>query len=91
MDEAVGLALYTVCEDQFYTTVDLHVNLLWSVQQGDVVTAVGKVIRRGKKIAYTEGAIYAADGTIICKATSNLVNTGKKISDFYNNLTQSKQ
>lgn len=83
MDEAVGLALYTVCEGDFYTTVDLNVAHLFSATCGEVLTCQGKVLRKGKKIAYTEGSIFNAKGELICRATSNLVNTGKRIFDFY--------
>jgi acyl-coenzyme A thioesterase 13 len=83
MDEAVGLALYTVCEGDFYTTVDLNVNHLLSAPLGEKLTAKGQVIRRGKKIAFTEGSIFNSEGQLISRATSNLVNTGKRIFDFY--------
>jgi acyl-coenzyme A thioesterase 13 len=83
MDEAVGLAVYTVCEGAFYTTLDLNVAHLFSAPLGEELTAIGKVIRFGKKIAYTEGSIYNAENKLICRATSNLVNTGKRIFDFY--------
>jgi acyl-coenzyme A thioesterase 13 len=83
MDEAVGLAFYTVCEGEFYTTVNLNVEHLLSAALGEELTAIGKVIRHGKKIAYTEGSIYNSKNQLICRATSNLVNTGKHIFDFY--------
>jgi acyl-coenzyme A thioesterase 13 len=79
MDEAVGLAFFTVCAGEYYTTVNLNVEHLYSADLNEKITAVGKVIRHGKKIAYTEGEIYNSKGSLICKATSNLINTGKRI------------
>jgi acyl-coenzyme A thioesterase 13 len=79
MDECVGLAFYTICNGELYTTVNLNVEHLWSAMLGEVITATGQVIRYGKKIAYTEGEIRNAKGDLICRATSNLINTGKEV------------
>jgi acyl-coenzyme A thioesterase 13 len=81
MDEAVGVAFYTQCNGEYYTTVNLNVEHLYSAQLGEEITATGYVVRHGKKIAYTEGEIYNAAGQLICRATSNLINTGKRIFD----------
>jgi acyl-coenzyme A thioesterase 13 len=79
MDEAVGIAFYTQCAGEYYTTVNLNVEHLYSAQLGEEITAIGYVVRHGKKIAYTEGEIYNSHGQLICRATSNLINTGKRI------------
>jgi uncharacterized protein (TIGR00369 family) len=83
MDEAVGVAFYTVCQGEYYTTVNLNVEHLYSANLGETIRAVGYVVRHGKKIAYTEGEIYNEAGALICRATSNLINTGKRIFDTY--------
>jgi acyl-coenzyme A thioesterase 13 len=79
MDEAVGLAFYTVCKGEYYTTVNLNVEHLMSASIGEILYATGTVVRHGKKIAYTEGSIYNSQNQLICRATSNLINTGKRI------------
>jgi uncharacterized protein (TIGR00369 family) len=79
MDEAVGLAFFTICNGEYYTTVNLNVEHLYSAPLGETLIATGKVIRHGKKIAYTEGEIHNSANQLICKATSNLINTGKRI------------
>ncbi len=79
MDEAVGLAFYTVCKGAYYTTVNLNVEHLMSANIGETLYATGTVVRHGKKIAYTEGSIYNSNNELICRATSNLVNTGKSV------------
>jgi acyl-coenzyme A thioesterase 13 len=83
MDEAVGLAFFTVCEGLFYTTCNLNVEHLRSANLGEQLLAVGKVIKHGKKVAYTEGSIFNSKNELICRATSNLINTGKQLQDFY--------
>ncbi len=83
MDEAVGLAFYTVCNGDFYTTANLHVHHLRSAAVGEVLYATGQVIKHGKKIAYTEGTIRNEKNEIICRATSDLIYTGKRIFDLY--------
>jgi acyl-coenzyme A thioesterase 13 len=83
MDEAVGLAFFTVCGGMFYTTCNLNVEHLRSANIGEKLLAVGQVIKHGKKVAYTEGSIFNSKKELICRATSNLINTGKQLEDFY--------
>jgi acyl-coenzyme A thioesterase 13 len=83
MDEAVGLAFYTVCKGEFYTTCNLNVEHLRTAALGEKLLAVGKVIKHGRKVAYTEGSIYNEKNELICRATSNLIHTGKLIFDIY--------
>ena len=83
MDEAVGLAFFSVCKGEFYTTCNLNVEHLKSAALGEKLIAIGKVVKHGKKVAYTEGSIYNSKNELICRATSNLINTGKRIFDFY--------
>jgi uncharacterized protein (TIGR00369 family) len=83
MDEAIGLAFYTVCDGAYYTTVNLNVEHLLSAPLNENLIAIGRVIRHGKTVAYTEGDIYNSAGALICRATSNLINTGKRIFELY--------
>jgi acyl-coenzyme A thioesterase 13 len=84
MDEAVGLSFFTVCNNEHYTTSNLHVEHLKSAPLQEVLIAEGKVIKHGRKVAYIEGTIYNSKMEIICRATSNLINTGNLIFDNNN-------
>lgn len=76
-DEICGLAFYSTDSPTIYTTVNLSIDYLYSAPVNSTITAIGKVIRKGKKIAYTECCIYSDSGDLIVRATSNLLNTGK--------------
>jgi uncharacterized protein (TIGR00369 family) len=76
-DEICGLAFYSTHADTIYTTVNLSIDYLWSTPLGSTIFALGKVIRKGKKIANTECTIYDEHRNIIVHAKSNLLNTEK--------------
>ncbi len=81
-DEICGLALYSIGQANFYTTVNLSIDYLFSAAVGSTVTAKGSVLRHGKKIANVECYIYDEAGNVISHAKSNLVNTGKEVFDL---------
>lgn len=76
-DEICGLAFYSTHAETIYTTVNLSIDYLWSAPIGSTIFALGKVIRKGKKIANTECTIYDEHRNIIVHAKSNLLNTEK--------------
>ena len=47
---------------------------------GDLVTATAEVIRAGKNIIHCEGRIVAANGKIIAKCATNLIQTSVKLA-----------
>lgn len=78
MDEMMGLVGYTLNNPQGYATINLTADFLRSVREGDVITARGKVIRKGMQIIHAESVIENAKGDIVAKSTSNLVAISKK-------------
>ncbi len=81
-DEIAGLAFYSQGKQHFYTTVNLAVDYLYSASIGSKVTAIGRVMRSGKKIANVECHVYDEQKQLIAHAKSNLVNTEKDIFDL---------
>ncbi|MBP6455149.1 MAG: PaaI family thioesterase [Chitinophagaceae bacterium] len=79
IDEISGLSFYTLNKGTFYTTVNLHVDFLYSVAVGDTIFAKAKVLRAGKKIANVECSVYNQKNELLAHSTSNLVNTEKEI------------
>ncbi len=79
IDEISGLSFYTLNKDTFYTTVNLHVDFLYSVSVGETIFAKAKVLRAGKKIANVDCTIYNSKGEVLAHSTTNLVNTEKEI------------
>ncbi len=78
-DELLGLSFYTLGKDTFYTTVNLHVDYLYAVPSGSLLTIKSRVVRSGKRMANVECHMYDPQDNLIAHATTNLLNTGNKI------------
>ncbi|HMN32994.1 MAG: PaaI family thioesterase [Chitinophagaceae bacterium] len=78
-DEICGLSFFSLGKETYYTTANLIVDFLYGAPEGTLLTAKGKVLRTGKRMANVECFIYDEQENIIAHATSNLVNTDKKV------------
>jgi acyl-coenzyme A thioesterase 13 len=79
LDDLIGGTVFTLGREFGYTTVNLNVDFLHAAQPGDVLTATAEVIRAGRNLIHCEGRLVAADGKIVAKCTSNLVQTSRKL------------
>lgn len=79
LDDVVGTMVYALGRDFAYTSVNLNCDFLHAARLSDVITASANVIRAGKNIIHVEGLITNAEGKIIAKCTSNLIQTSLKI------------
>jgi uncharacterized protein (TIGR00369 family) len=82
MDEVCGLAHFTLDLETFYTSVNLHVNFLYSAAQHETIIASAKTIRSGKNIANIDGIIKNQQGQVIATASTNLFNTQKNVFEL---------
>jgi uncharacterized protein (TIGR00369 family) len=78
MDEVIGWAVISLDTDNHYTSLNLNVDFLYAIKQGDRLRATSEVIRAGKKIIHVECRVYDMEGTLLGKATSNLIVTSMK-------------
>jgi len=81
IDDTMGLAFYSLFQQNMFTTTNLNVNYLFGAKEGEEVKVEAKVVRIGKKIANVECKVYNNNEDIICTATSNLVVTSVKVTD----------
>ncbi len=79
MDDMAGMLVYSLGGENAYTSVNLTVDFLHSARIGDVLTATAEVIRAGKNIVHVDVRIRAADGKIIAKCATNLIQTSVKL------------
>ena len=79
MDDMAGMLVYSLGGENAYTSVNLAVDFLHSARIGDVLTATAEVIRAGKNIVHVEVRIRAADGKIVAKCATNLIQTSVKL------------
>ena len=70
LDDTLGPALVaTLGADQFAPTADLHVQFLVPVRPGRLVGR-GRVVRRGRDLAFLAGELVDHAGTVVAVATA---------------------
>jgi acyl-coenzyme A thioesterase 13 len=79
LDDLVGATVFTLGREYAYTSVNLNIDFLHVARLGESITAIAEVIREGKNIIHGEGRIVAADGKIIAKCATNLIQTSMKL------------
>lgn len=69
LDTAMGHALSGILADgEFCTTTQISFQFLRATRPGDRLTAHGKVVRRGNRVAYLEGVCRDAAGQEVARA-----------------------
>lgn len=79
-DEAMALALFTVLDDgESIATISESTSYLQGIRGGRII-ARGKVVKRGRRIAFTEGYVKKADGdeALLSKTTASFVIVRKQ-------------
>ncbi len=71
LDSVCGCAVQsTLPQGQGYTSVEIKVSFLRAVHAGDALTAVGRIVKPGSRVAFSEGEVRGADGKPVATATS---------------------
>src|SRR6267154_6412397 len=86
LDDTMGPAVFTMTDGKLYTaTITMTVNFLNPAKPGPI-TGEAKVTQLGKTVAFVEGRLTAADGTLLATATTSarLVETAKAIAPSAN-------
>jgi uncharacterized protein (TIGR00369 family) len=81
LDDTMGPAVFTMTEGKLYTaTITMTVNFLAPARPGPI-TGEANVTQLGKTVAFVEGRLMAADGTVLATASTSarLVETAKAI------------
>jgi len=79
LDEVVGMMIFSLGREYAYTSVNLNCDFLSAARLGDVLTVNAQVIRAGRNIIHCEGQIVTAEGKIVAKCASNLIQMGVKL------------
>ncbi len=75
LDDLIGAMVFTLGRAYAFTSVNLNVDFLHAARVGDILTTTAEAIRAGKNIIHCEGRIVAANGKIIAKCATNLIQT----------------
>jgi uncharacterized protein (TIGR00369 family) len=81
LDDTMGPAVFVMTDGRLYTaTITMTVNFLAPAKVGSIV-GEAKVTQLGKTVAFVEGRLMAADGTVLATsiASARLVETAKAI------------
>lgn len=79
IDDVLGISVFTLGREHFYTSVNLVIDFLESGKKGETITAKSTIIRAGKTIINAECHVYNQQGKLMAKGTSNLLTTQIKI------------
>ncbi|WP_370721818.1 PaaI family thioesterase [Fibrella aquatica] len=79
LDDLCGLTVFALGREYGYTSVNLTVDFLNAARLGEILTAEATIVRAGRNIIHVEGRIDNADGKLIAKCSTNLVQTTVKI------------
>lgn len=75
MDEIIGWSVVSLDTNNHYTSLNLNVDFLYAIKEGNTMRATAKVIREGKKIIHVECTVVDLNGNLLGKASSNLIVT----------------
>jgi len=72
LDSVIGCAVHTTLPAGVgYTSIDITVSYLRSPAIGSELTAIGRVTKPGRRVAFGEGEVRDADGRLIATATGS--------------------
>jgi acyl-coenzyme A thioesterase 13 len=77
IDDAIGVAVFSLGLGVFYTSINLAVDFLSSADTGEVITVKAAIVRKGSRVINAECSIRGAVGNLVARATSNLISTNK--------------
>jgi uncharacterized protein (TIGR00369 family) len=73
LDDTLGPALVaTLGPGQWAPTIDLQVQFLRPAKAGELLGA-GRVVRRGREVAFLAGELRGADGALVATATASAI------------------
>lgn len=79
LDDLCGILVFAMGREYGYTSVNLNMDFLNPARQGETLTAETRLIRAGRNIIHVAGSITNAEGKLIAKCSTNLVQTGLKL------------
>lgn len=79
LDEVMGAASFTLGRPNGFATVNMNIDFLIPAKSADIIFGEGTVLRAGKTILHIKAELYKTDGTLVAKATSNMIRTAVQL------------
>lgn len=73
LDDIMGLMVFTLRNDKFFTTISLTVDYLSSAKEGEEITGEARLVKQGSRLIYTDAQLYRADGKLMANGRSHLI------------------
>jgi uncharacterized protein (TIGR00369 family) len=74
LDEIIGMTVAAMDKPFPAVSINLNVDFIGKAKEGDTIVAVATTVRKGRQVIQMEGEIRLLDGTLVSKATSNMLN-----------------
>ncbi len=78
IDDVMGMTIYSLGNENFFTTINLQLDYLSFALVGDEILVEAKVVRKGINVIHIEATIHKRNKLLV-KASANCINSGKKV------------
>lgn len=78
IDDVMGMTIYSLGNENFFTTINLQLDYLSFALAGDQIVVESKVVRKGINVIHIEATIHKGKKLLV-KASANCINSGKKV------------
>jgi acyl-coenzyme A thioesterase 13 len=83
MDEIMGIAVFSLGRENFYSTVNLAINYFATSDEGQKIIVLSNVLKPGKNVINVECEIWdEEEKKLLAKGTSNLFKSNKEFSQL---------
>jgi len=82
LDDAIGMANFVTGGEFLMTSINLSVDFLSSAKVGEKLEVCAKLVRSGANLNHWEAVITKSSGKLVAKASSNMIKTHVKLSEF---------
>lgn len=76
MDDMIGMTIFVNGMNQFYFSMNLHVDFFVNVRLGTAVIAKTKLLKKNANLVQAECCLYEPGQVLLARGTANLVSTG---------------
>jgi acyl-coenzyme A thioesterase 13 len=90
IDEVIGMAVASLGSDTFYVSLNLSVDHLGYAKAGDVIRAIARIHRAGRRIINAGCELSNQAGQLIARGSSNLLKT-EMVPSYIQRLQEREQ
>ncbi len=78
LDEIIGMTVAALDKPSPAVSINLAVDFIGKAKLGDKIIARSDVVRQGRQVINVTGELHNAEGKLIARAMSNMLQIGKK-------------